>query len=52
MEARHLLKRNVMKGRMYCFSMQVLMNKCFLLNPEKNFTQIHPVVFEKNKLHF
>jgi len=25
------------KGWVYCFSMQVVMNKCFLLNPEKNF---------------
>jgi len=28
--------------------MQVVMNKCFLLNPEKNLVQIHLVVFEKN----
>jgi len=28
--------------------MQVVMNKCFLLNPEKNLTQICLVVFEKN----
>jgi len=25
----------VLKGRLQCFSMQVVMNKCFLLNPEK-----------------
>jgi len=24
------------------------MNKCFLLNPEKNLAKIHLVVFEKN----
>jgi len=24
-----------LKGRVHCFSMQVIMNKCFLLNPEK-----------------
>jgi len=24
-----------LKGRMQCFSMQVVMNKCFLLNPKK-----------------
>jgi len=24
------------KGRKHCFSIQVVMNKCFLLNPEKN----------------
>jgi len=28
--------------------MQVVMNKCFLLNPEKNLVQIRLVVFEKN----
>jgi len=36
------------KGRVHCFSMQVVVNKCFLLNPEKNLTQIRLVVFEKN----
>jgi len=25
----------IVKGRLHCFSMQVAMNKCFLLNPEK-----------------
>jgi len=34
------------KGRVQCFSIQVKMNKCFLLNPE-NLTQIRLVVFEK-----
>jgi len=28
------------KGRVQCFSLQVVINKCFLLNPEKNFAQI------------
>jgi len=28
--------------------MQVVMNKCFHLNPEKNLAQIRFVVFEKN----
>jgi len=28
--------------------MQVVVNKCFLLNPEKNLAQIRLVVFEKN----
>jgi len=28
--------------------MQVIMNKCFLLNPKKNFAQIRHIVFEKN----
>jgi len=36
------------KGRVHCFSMQVVMNKCFLLNPEKNLAQIRLVVFENN----
>jgi len=36
------------KGRVRCFLMQVIMNKCFLLNPEINLAQIRLVVFEKN----
>jgi len=24
------------KGRVHCFSMQIVINKCFLLNPEKS----------------
>jgi len=28
--------------------MQVVMYKCFLLNPEKNLAQIRIVIFEKN----
>jgi len=36
------------KGRVHCFSMQVVMIKCFLLNPEKNLVQIQFFVFEKN----
>jgi len=39
---------NKLKGWVQCFSMQVVMNKCFLLNPEKNMVQISLVVFEKN----
>jgi len=36
------------KGRVHCFSMQVVINKCFLQNPEKiNLAQIRLVVFEK-----
>jgi len=27
----------ILKVWVYCFSMQVVMNKCFLLNPKKNF---------------
>jgi len=34
-----------------CFSMQVVINKCFLLNPKKNLAQIRLVVFVKNA-HF
>jgi len=29
--------------------MQLVMNKCFLLNPEKNLVQIRLVVFEKTR---
>jgi len=32
----------------HCFSIQVVINKCFLLNPKKNLAQIRLVVFEKN----
>jgi len=35
-------------GHVYCFSMQVVMNNCFLLSPEKKMAQIRLVVFEKN----
>jgi len=38
-----------LKGRVHCFSMQVVMNKCFLLKPEKNLAQIRLVVYEKNE---
>jgi len=31
------LVTHVIKGRVHCFSMQVVVNKYFLLNPEKNF---------------
>jgi len=36
------------KGRVHCFSMLIVMYKCFLLNTEKKLTQIRLVVFEKN----
>jgi len=40
----------MIKGRVQYFSMQVIINKCFLLNPEKNLEHIHlAVVFEKNE---
>jgi len=48
---RHFRKCNFLKGRLHCFSMQVIvMNKCFLLNPEKYLAQVRLVVFEKNAL--
>jgi len=43
-----MLLTAVIKGPMQCFSMQVVMNKSFLLNPEKKLAQIRLVVFEKN----
>jgi len=33
---------------MHCFSMQVVMKKCFLLNPEKNLAQIRLIASEKS----
>jgi len=41
-------KNTDFKGQMHRFSMQVVMNKCFLLNLEKNLAQIRLVVYEKN----
>jgi len=38
----------VKKGRVHYFLMQVVMNMCFLLDPEKYLTQIRLVVVEKN----
>jgi len=35
------------RGQVHCFSMQVVMKKCFLLNLEKNVAQIRFVVFQK-----
>jgi len=37
-----------LQGRVHCFSMQVVMNKWFLLNPEKKFSVNPSFVFEKN----
>jgi len=34
--------------RVHCFSIQIVMNKGFHLNPEKNLAQIRLVVFKKN----
>jgi len=36
------------KARVQYFSMQVVISKYFLLNPEKSLAQIHFVVLEKN----
>jgi len=36
------------KGPVHCFSMQVVMNKCFLLNPEKKFGT-DPCTFNSEK---
>jgi len=38
----------MLKGSVQYFSMQVVINKCFFLNPEKNLAQIRLAVFEKN----
>jgi len=40
-----------LKGPVQCFSMQVVMNKCFLLNPEKNLVQIR-LVLNSDTLQF
>jgi len=45
------IKNTRVQDRVQCFSMQVVMNKCFLQNPEKSLVQIRLVVFEKNA-HF
>jgi len=37
-----------LKAECIAFQMQVVMNKCFLLNPEKILVQIRLVIFEKN----
>jgi len=36
------------KGQVQCFSIQVVINKCFFLNLEKKLAQIRLIVFEKN----
>jgi len=35
-------------GSVQCFSRQVVMKKCFTLNPEKKLAQFRVVVFEKS----
>jgi len=44
-----MLKSNLLfKCRVQCFTMQVVMTKCFLFNPEIILAQIRAVVIEKN----
>jgi len=40
----------IVKDRVHYLSNQVVMNKCFLLNPEKNLAEVCLVVFENNAL--
>jgi len=40
----NFLQKNI-KGRVHCFLMHVVINKCFRLNPEKKLAQIRLVVF-------
>jgi len=40
------------KRLVQCFSVHVVMNKCFLLNLKKKLAQIHLVIFEKNGFQF
>jgi len=42
------LQRDTFKGPVQRFSKQFKMNKCFLLNPEKNLAKIRALVYEKN----
>jgi len=37
------------KGRVHCFSIQVVMNKCFLLNSEKKFSADPPSRFQEKR---
>jgi len=36
------------KGRVHCYSMQVVTNKCFLLNSKTKLAQTRLFIFEKN----
>jgi len=38
-----------LKGRMQCFTMQVIMDNCFVLNPAKKFAQICLVISRKTQ---
>jgi len=42
------LTRDTLKAGCIAFQCRFVINKCFLLNPEKKLAQIHLVVFEKN----
>jgi len=44
-----LKEKGRLKSQVQCFSMQVVMNKCFLLNIEKILALIRLVVLEKNR---
>jgi len=48
----YCLSSTCFKSRVQCFINAGVMNKWFLLNPEKNFKLIHFVVFEKSALQF
>jgi len=41
-----------LKGREQCFLMQVVMNKCFLLNPEQNKISRRSFLSFSRKKHF
>jgi len=45
-----MLEKNFrFKGQVHCFSMQVVMKKCFLLNPEKKFGADSACRFRENR---
>jgi len=46
--AYRLPNKQRVKARVHCFSTWVVMIKCFLLNPEKNFRADPCCVFKKN----
>jgi len=43
------MERHKLKGEVHCFSTQVIMNKCFLLNPEKKIWRRFVLSFSKKK---
>jgi len=40
---------SMLKDRVHCFSMQIVMNKCFLLNAEKKFGADSSCRFRKKR---